>query len=176
MYKYIHKYQYKHILSACDKKDAQMIQSMINTLMRQADTMRENPHELKQLYELCYLYSMTNRYDEIYKIIDRLVSVNKKEEMYSSQFGVLKWIPDIAIEEIDTDSVELITQEPEVAELVDTIGDITSTQAHQGSPGRLCWKTKISKQKLPAIKGHLRKPKYLTFLDTVESRQKTLDF
>ena len=176
MHKYLHKYQFKHILSACEQKDAQMIQSMINTLMRQADTMRESPHELKQLYEVCYLYSMTNRYDEIYKIINRLVSVNRKEEIYSSQFGGLKWIPDIVIEEINIDSVELVTQDPEVAEMMDTIRDITTVQAHQGSPERLYWKTKIPKQKLPAIKGHLKKPKYLTFLDTVESRQKALDF
>ncbi len=182
MQKYLHKYQYKQILSACERKDAQMMQSMISTLMRKADTMRESPRELKQLYELCYLYSMTNRYDELYKIINRFVSENKKEEMYSSQFGGLKWIPDIEIEVIDIDSVELVTQEPEVAEMVDTIRDITTIQAHQGGPGRLCWKTKIPKQKLTAIKGYLKKPisiqlslgkKHLIFKRLMIIRQKT---
>ncbi len=96
--------------------------------------------------------------------------------MYFARYYDKKRLPDIGIEDIDTESVQLVSWEPEIAHIMNKVKYKNLGLKTIQTSKKRCWKTQVSKYTLPIIIGKLKTPEYLSFLTNAYSRQFVLDF
>jgi len=171
-----HNDRYRCILNSCRDNDIRSARKLIDSLIKHTNRTGKAPQELMQLYSLCRLYTMTNRIDEIKNIFLRLLKADEQREVYFSRCYNKKRLPDIEIEYIDSESVQLVSWDSEIADIMNKVQYKNLGLSKVQTAENKCWKTQVSKLTLPLVIGQLKMPEYLSFLTSAYSHQFVLDF